>query len=464
MRPNTRSSERDGSKIGGTRLRRQSLMTAALLIGALVLAGCGSHAKAKPKPRAQLAPAAAQLSWFMRKLNAGVAPPQAAILAHFSPKFLKVVPVAQMLQALQPLAVERPFRLESRLPGASPLGLAVRYAGQRGTTIRMDVRVAKSPPHRITGLRIRLVPTTFSSWKAIDRTLATFGSEPSYLAAEVVNGKLRTIHAFNADRAGAVGSAFKLYVLGALGQAIEAKQASWSEKLAIRDAWKSIPSGTMQNQPAGTRWTLQHYARQMISISDNTATDRLIYRLGRLAVEKELVRFGNRAAAQDVPFLTTRENTILKVDAPASLRNAYARAGSAERGRLLKWVDAIPLSLKDVIWNKPIDIGSIEWFASPADLGRALVGLHKLSGRPGLAPIRSILAVNSGLPFEPSVWPYVGYKGGSEEGVVSGAWYLERADGRVFVFTYVLNDPKHLIDEIAPSALALSAINRLAHG
>jgi len=252
-------------------------------------------------------------------------------------------------------------------------------------------------------------------------------------------------------------------VLGALGQAIETKQASWSEKLAIRDAWKSIPSGTMQNQPAGTRWTLQHYARQMISISDNTATDHLIHRLGRANVERELVRFGNRAAARDVPLLTTRENTILKINASASLRNAYARAGSAERLRLLARVDATPLSLQGVSWNAPIDIGTIEWFASPADLGRALVGLAKLSTRPGLAPVRSILAVNPGLRFNRSTWPYVGYKGGSEEGVLSGAWYLERADGRVFVMTYVLNDPRHLIDDLASSALAEAAIARLAH-
>ena len=441
----------------------QVWLAALLLIGTFALAGCGSHKKATPKPRVVVTPAAAQLSWFMRKLNAGVAPPQVEILAHFSPTFLKAVSTTQILESLAPFSAERPFRLESLLPGAKPLGLAARYRSRNGTTIRVDLSVTKSSPHRIVGLRLQLVPTRFSSWNAIDRAFARLGSQSSYLAAEVKDGKLRTIHALSSDRAGAIGSAFKLYVLGALGQAIETGQASWSETLAIRDAWKSIPSGTMQDQPAETRWTLQHYARQMISISDNTATDHLIHRLGRANVEREFVRFGNRAAARDVPLLTTRENTILKINASASLRNAYARAGSAERLRLLARVDATPLSLQGVSWNAPIDIGTIEWFASPADLGRALVGLAKLSTRPGLAPVRSILAVNPGLLFNRSTWPYVGYKGGSEAGVLSGAWYLERADGRVFVMTYVLNDPRHLIDDLASSALAEAAIARLAY-
>jgi hypothetical protein len=404
------------------------------------------------------------MSWFMRKLNAGVTPPQAEVSAHFSRTFLEAVPLPQILAGLTPFVADRPFRLEARLPGATALALAARYAGQRGTTIRVDLAAANGLPHRITGLRIQLAPTKLASWKAVDRAFSRLAARPSYLAAEVRSGKLATIHALNPDQSGAIGSALKLYVLGALGQAIEDGQARWNEKLAIRDAWKSIPSGTMQNQPAGTRWSLEHYAKQMISISDNTATDHLIHRLGRSAVEKELVHFGNRTPARDIPFLTTRENTILKVDAPASLMNAYARAGSAGRSRLLRRVDAIPLSLKGVSWNKPIEIGTIEWFASPADLGRALVALGKLSARPGLAPIRSILAINPGIPLDPSVWPYVGYKGGSEEGVLSGAWYLERADGRVFVFTYVLNDPKSLIDDLAAASIAQAAIARLAHG
>ena len=102
----------------GSRLPILILPVLVLLIGVLALAGCGSHKKAAPKPRATVAPAAAQLNWVIRKLNAGVAPPQAEILAHFSLKFLKAVPIPQLLESLTPLAAERPFRLESRLPGA----------------------------------------------------------------------------------------------------------------------------------------------------------------------------------------------------------------------------------------------------------------------------------------------------------------------------------------------------------
>ena len=73
------------------------------------------------------------------------------------------------------------------------------------------------------------------------------------------------------DEAGAIGSAFKLYVLGALARAVADGDATWQERLAIRDAWKSLPSGAMRDEPAGSAFTLRHYAEQMISVSDNTA-------------------------------------------------------------------------------------------------------------------------------------------------------------------------------------------------
>lgn len=69
----------------------------------------------------------------------------------------------------------------------------------------------------------------------------------------------------------AIGSTFKLYILGALQKSIAKGQHSWSEMLAIKDEWKSLPSGTMQNLPVGTKVSLLDYATNMISISDNSS-------------------------------------------------------------------------------------------------------------------------------------------------------------------------------------------------
>jgi hypothetical protein len=154
--------------------------------------------------------------------------------------------------------------------------------------------------------------------------------------------------------------------------------------------------------------------------------------------------------------------TTLKFNAPVSLRRAFERAGPAERRRLLPRIDAIPLSIKRLVWTKPRSIYALEWFASPSDLGRALAALDRLASRPGLAPIRSILAANPGMKVDRSTWRYVGYKGGSEFGVLTLAWYLKRADGRVYVLAIELSDAARDIDSFAATSAAGAATNLLA--
>ena len=84
--------------------------------------------------------------------------------------------------------------------------------------------------------------------------------------------------------------------------------------------------GRAQNVAAGTGVPLRRYAEPMISISDNTAADHLIHRLGRRAVEAQMTRFGMARPLLDTPFLTTRELFVLKGSADRSLRAATARS------------------------------------------------------------------------------------------------------------------------------------------
>ncbi|MGH3759137.1 hypothetical protein [Actinophytocola sp.] len=50
-----------------------------------------------------------------------------------------------------------------------------------------------------------------------------------------------------------MGSAFKLYVLGAVAEG----RPSWDRELAIREDRKSLPSGAPQDEPPGTRSPLR---------------------------------------------------------------------------------------------------------------------------------------------------------------------------------------------------------------
>jgi hypothetical protein len=58
---------------------------------------------------------------------------------------------------------------------------------------------------------------------------------------------------------------------------------------------------------------------------------------------------------------------------------------------------------------------------------------------PRAARLLDVLAKNPGLPIDGKVWPYIGFKGGSEPGVVNMTYLLRRDDDRWFVVTLGFN-------------------------
>jgi hypothetical protein len=92
----------------------------------------------------------------------------------------------------------------------------------------------------------------------------------------------------------------------------------------------------------------------------------------------------------------------------------------------------------------PNAIGQIEWFASPVDLARAMDDLRRLGSREALA----ILAINPVMDAASAAgWDFVGYKGGSEAGVMSMTWLLRDKTGGWYAATGSWNDPAAALDE-----------------
>ncbi|WP_328616785.1 serine hydrolase [Amycolatopsis sp. NBC_00355] len=268
-----------------------------------------------------------------------------------------------------------------------------------------------------------------ASWAEIDARLAGLGKRVSFAAAEIDGGQSRIVHGLDADTLRPIGSAFKLYVLGALAQAVVEGRASWDEPLAIRDDWKSLPSGTMQNHPAGTEFPLSEFARLMISISDNTATDHLIHRLGRDAVERQLALFGHQRPEANVPFRTTK---------------AFFRHKTPS-GQL---------------WPAPVDIDEVEWFASPADVCRAYAGLLRFD-QPEVG--NALSRNDDGLDLDATAFPEVWYKGGSEPGVVTLHYLARTAGGGRRAVSLMVSDPESTLDTLPLIAEAQPVIRGAFH-
>ncbi|WP_127718466.1 serine hydrolase [Halobacteriovorax sp. HLS] len=233
-----------------------------------------------------------------------------------------------------------------------------------------------------------------------------------------------SIFSFNEDIQLPLGSTFKLYILLALSEKIKNTSASWDDELEIKDEFKSLPSGDMQNIPSGQKRTLYQFARKMIEISDNTATDHLLAYLGKLEVEKLLRRL-NISNPKNFPFLSTMEMFrtrafLSKVDVAN-----YSKSSRSERLKILEGLKS--KSHEELIkgitkWgDTPLYTNEIEWFSSAEEI----CTLYKSLKEQNSSEIEKILSYNT--PFiDKNKVEYAGYKGGSEPGVIYMAYLIER--------------------------------------
>jgi Beta-lactamase enzyme family len=324
-------------------------------VRALVIALAASACAVGAAPAAAAPPTARQQLRWLVDVSGRLPASPAEVAQHIDSGTLTAIGgparLNSTLAAIGPLRVRRQFERRPRLVRALVSGPKARFA----------VEVQTNAAGLITLLSFTPYLAAPTSWRSLDARLHALAPRVGFAAATITRGgRCRVLHGDDPGRARPLASMFKLYVLGALGHAVLDQRARWDERLAIRDAWKSIPSGTLQNAPAGTALPLRTYADLMISISDNTAADHLIHRLGRAAVQRQLRRFGNRHARRDIPFLTTRELSVLKgVDFPA-LAERYLALSRPARARALAALDRIPLSAI-APWTAPRYVDRLEW-------------------------------------------------------------------------------------------------------
>ncbi len=308
-------------------------------------------------------------------------------------------------------------------------------------------------------------PPSSLEWAGVDHALSTFGPKVGLLAARVSpGGTCHPVHEVAAATARPTASQFKLFVLGALANQIKTGRISWDQTLTVRDAVKSLGNGqgSLQFAAAGTVVSVEEAATKMIEISDNTAADMLIGLAGRNQVEAQVHKWAATPSANE-PFLTTREMFLLHY--VAGLGDRYLATPRGQRAAFLAAsVDPLPLSaIASGITLEPRYVEEIEWFASPDDVCRAFAGLQRLSKNSRLSPLPTILSREvGGIGLDPTEWPTVWFKGGSEPGVLTLGWLATNRRGETFVVEAMVSNPDAVL---APdSATELVALAREAFG
>lgn len=362
----------------------------------------------------------------------------------FSPAFLAQVPPERVRAIAQQFTTQYgPVR---GLAGIDAQGaqVATIHIDYERATAHFNIVVEPNPPHRVTGLQLTGADMRGDSIAAVLAEIRALPGATGVAVARLGDGAPQIVAGNEPERALAIGSTFKLFILAELSRQVQAGERRWSDVVPLDR--RSIPAGTLQAWPQGSPVTLHTLAALMISISDNTATDILLHTLGREAIEQMMGRIGIAAAARNRPLLSTLEMGLIKTGPDTGVA-AWRDAAEAERRRLLAThYDARDAARVDIarFTGNPAHIDSIEWFASSTDLARTMDWLR----RHGDETARAIMAINPALPQQlRGAFPYIGYKGGSEPGVISLTWLIRDSAGGWHVVTGSWNNPQAPVDE-----------------
>jgi beta-lactamase class A len=440
------------------RTQRRVVTAIVLLLTFAAFAASRADAQTETGPLAQR----------VREVAARFVAQPAASDTLFHPDFLAQVPAAQLTGIFQQFhaqagAVVRTVQTSSR---GADYG-EYRFETEKGMSFPAKLGIESDAPYRIHSLWFGLPQSmSITPGEIIGKLKALHGR--SSLAVFRLDGAApRWLHGLEPDAPLAIGSTFKLYLLGALAREAAAGRVPWDRVVRLEEGLKSLPSGVLQTWPAGTPLTVQALASEMISISDNTAADHLLHLLGRPAVEAAQKTMGHATPERNVPFLATRELFQLKAKDHPERRSAYlARDAAGRRAYLSDSLSRMkPAGIADVEMHVPVAIDRLEWFASTADLCRAMDWLRTHTegeAKRQTAPALDVLAINPGVELDRKAWTYVGYKGGGEPGVLNMTWLLGRRDGAWFAVSASWNDEAKTVDTAELATLLQSLIGLLA--
>lgn len=378
---------------------------------------------------------------------------------YFAPSFLALVPDAQLKALFDQFIPQygQPLRILS-INRQGPSGATVEIEYERAIATA-DISVEAANPNKVVGLLIKGFAVKGDSLAKIDTAFAALPGKAGYLVEKIAgDGTRQQIAGRHVSHQFAIASTFKLYVLAELASQVEAGQRKWTDVVPL--SVNNYSSTATQNWPRSTPVTLQTLATWMISVSDNAATDALMGVLGREAIEKKLAMIGHSDPDKALPMLTTVEAFALKTN--SSLRKAF-QTGNEARQRALLTQKSADLAYERInlvaLGSGPVAIDSIEWFASPRDTATLLMNLRNMDNQ----TVRDILSVNKGVaPASAAKWRYLGYKGGSEPGVISMSFLAQSKSDEYYAVTGSWNNATAAVDNTAFAALMTRLLDSVA--
>ena len=302
-----------------------------------------------------------------------------------------------------------------------------------------DIELRTNAAGMVDRFTVELRPPAIKKWADIDAELTKSGARYSYQVSKVTDGRCSTVAGTDTDLSLPLASIFKLYVLLAVADAVKAGTVSWNDSLTVTEEAKAVGSAGLEELPAGAQVSVRTAAQEMISASDNMATDLLIARLGPGAVERALVAAGHHDPASMTPFPTMHELFSVGWGEP-DLREQWKHASRQDRVKLLQQTNSRPFQPDPTRTHTPASPDGVEWYGSAADICRVHAALQ--AAAVGKAePVKQILSSIPGIDLDRTKWPYIGAKGGNLPGDLTFSWYAVDHTGQPWVVSFQLNWP-----------------------
>ena len=356
--------------------------------------------------------------------------------------------------AMGNLWLDRPIKVAGIQIGAGQATLHVLTS----YNVAQDIQLRTNADGLVDRFTVSLQPPVIKSWRDIDTELMKTGARYSYQVSKVVQdgavGKCVPIAGSNTDLSLPLASIFKLYVLLAVADAVKAGTLDWSDQLTITEEGKAVGSASLGKLPAGAQVSVRKAAQEMISASDNMATDLLINRLPPGSVERALVTAGHHDPASMTPFPTMHELFSIGWGEP-DLREQWKQASPEARAALLKQTNSRPYQPDPARTGSPASNFGAEWYGSAADICRVHAALQTAAvGR--AAPVKEILSAVSGIDLDKSNWPYIAAKAGNLPGDMTFSWYAVDRTGQPWVVSFQVNWPRYRSNTAAGWILAVA--------
>ena len=404
-----------------------------------------------------------QLQWLLQQFAAGAPTPTADVItARFNANALSTQSVAEIQALIQTVRTTHPGSVLIEPITVTPtlvrglIGIPGNPGSGRFITLRAKVGTGMIDGLSLSTYFLNAFWTTaenrtLTMTQALDR-LAGLMPDTSLLVARIQGEQCIPLRSHNATVARSMGSVFKTWVLGGLGQAINEGVLSAGQPVPLV-ASEMVRSSVLAAEPVGTVMTLGDLGVAMMGISDNTATDHVHERVGRSRLEAIVRQFGHAQPERLTPFLSVNEQFNLFTAVNATQALAYRDGSESFQRDFLNTVLApLPPNTGFGNDNYRTMFFTGAWSASPLDVCAAFASLRQFNDRsPGFQVIDRAFSSESATVFLRSRWERVWYKGGSLAAgtgtrVLAHAYMMESDARGAYVVVSMHNDASFTLD------------------